>query len=140
MKKNGMSLIVLVITIIVMIIMAGAVIITLADKEILGEADDSKLTAQLDSVQQVVSDAASKIMLETNEEVMPDDPILQDKFVRINTSGYYKVILKNIGLENIKVDGVYIIDDNYIVTYVKIDGTTIPLESLVPSEIINAVL
>ena len=54
-NKRGISLIVLVITIIIMIILAGAIILTLSSNGIIGKANDATKTTDLANAKQVVS-------------------------------------------------------------------------------------
>ena len=54
-KKNGISLIVLVITIIVMVILAGAIILTLNNSGIIGKASEAVEETNLATVKEVAS-------------------------------------------------------------------------------------
>ena len=71
MKNKGISLITLVITIIIMIILAGAIILTLTNSGIFDKANDAVSKYSLDI-------CSAKYQLNTRSQQMTDDPDNED--------------------------------------------------------------
>lgn len=138
MNKKGFSLVVLIITIIVMIIIAATVVLNLEDTNTINEATESKLSGQLDNVQQKLSEIVSEKMMENKRDLLPSDRKFMNYFTQIGESDYYLVNLEMIGLGAIENEGVYIIDEGFNAYYLEeFEDYILPEDSVVPSEVRN---
>ena len=81
-NKRGISLIVLVITIIVMIILAGAVIISLGNAGIIGKAQEAVDANNLKQVQQLAALAWSEAYIDIMEEELTE----AEKLAKLTTA------------------------------------------------------
>lgn len=138
MGKRGISLTILVITIIVMVIIAGAVILNLERNKVLDHSHDSKVLGILDNVQHKVSEVVSKQLLENNKEPLPSDKSLELYFSKIETYDYYTVNTQSIGFPRLDVDGVFIIDNDFNVIYLEDKNYIFPEGTELPKEVISA--
>lgn len=91
--KKGISLIVLVITIIVMIIIAGAIILSLTNTNVIAKANLSRLVNDKSSLQELTTSRIAEYMA-VNEGTTPDDisaaqinPSLEEMEIPTHTKG-----------------------------------------------------
>lgn len=95
MKKQGISLIVLTITIIIMIIMAGAIIMTLQNTEIISKAEEAKEKSNTAAIQEGVNIKIADAMVDKELNDKTTKEVLEDKFgvdkVEDNGNGTYTV-------------------------------------------------
>lgn len=91
--KKGISLIVLVITIIVMIIIAGAIIISLNSTNLIQKADDAVITSDAANLKSELTLKYAEVML-YNEEKENDQNVATEPYNKETVQGYYNDILK----------------------------------------------
>ena len=101
-NKQGISLIVLVITIIVMIILAGAIILSLNSSNIIGRAEEAKTLSDDASKRQIANVALGEFMLMKQE-----DPNITE------TAGDY--VERKLQDQGINTDNVAVVDNKVIV-------------------------
>ncbi len=104
-QKRGISLIVLVITIIVMIILAGAIILTLNNSGIIGRAEEAKNKSDIASVKELVA----VVQLEWN--LMSEEEQKQETNNTGKFSDYANKKLEEAGIKTGNENGAYIVTD-----------------------------
>ena len=149
-KTKGISLIVLVITIIVMIIIAGAIILSLSNTNVIDQAEQAKDKYNLSQLKEAVNLDRTNALLtryNTTEGVnisvkelfgLTDSDAIEltsTKTMPANMPAgkYYKLDVTKYGMqsaetvENNTIKGAYVINDNYDIYYV-VEGTTSEVE------------
>ena len=149
-KKRGISLIVLIVTIIVMIVIAGAIIISLTQTNIIDQAESAKDKYNLSQVKESVElerynallsryDTAENVNISVKELLGLTDTDAMNIISavtmpeNIQTGKYYRLDVTRYGLvdtgaiENNTIKGIYVINDNYDIYYV-IEGTISEIE------------
>lgn len=122
-KKIGMSLIVLVITILVMIILAGVVVVGLAGNNPIDSANSAVLLTDLNAARSTVSlYAANKLANNTigtgvvnSAKLTVADGELSGNAITLtgHTGDFYRTVNSKLGIENPK-KGTYVADENGI--------------------------
>ena len=145
-KTKGISLIVLVITIIVMIIIAGAIILSLSNTNVIDQAEQAKDKYNLSQLKEAVNLDRTNALLtryNTTEGVnisvkellgLTDSDAMNVASTNtmpanMPTGKYYKLDVTKYGMqsagtvEDNTIKGAYVINDNYDIYYV-VEGTT----------------
>jgi len=87
-QKNGISLIVLVITIIVMIILASAIILSLSSSSIIGRANEAKIKSDIANAKEVVSLAYAEWELDNADLKETYSSFSEYATVKLNEAGF----------------------------------------------------
>ena len=104
-RKRGISLIVLVITIIVMIILATAIILSLSNSGIIGKANKAKTETDVSNAKDVVAMAHADWMLD-EVKIMAEDSSIT------SFGKYAEKKLKEAGYKTDGTNGSYVVSDN----------------------------
>ena len=112
-RKTGISLIVLVITIIVMIILATAIILSLSNSSIIGRANEAKSKYNRKADNEAIMMIANKYKLNDVDKV--NDEQFKNELIK-EIGNNTKIVEKNGGVEVTTKNGIFFVDNDWTVT------------------------